>query len=42
MVEIVKLGVKADMLMHKEGVQYPPSREKMLAVFGQGAKVLKA
>ncbi|CAJ1439276.1 unnamed protein product [Effrenium voratum] len=36
MMEIIKLGVKADLLLHKYGVEYPPSQETMLATFGAG------
>ncbi|CAE7204042.1 unnamed protein product [Symbiodinium natans] len=34
--EIIKLGIKYDLILHKEGIQYPPAQEKMTALFGQG------
>jgi len=35
MIEIIKLGVKADMLLRNEGMEYPPSQETMRSVFGR-------
>ena len=36
MLEIIKLGTKADLLSQKLGVQFPPSQEMMQSTFGQG------
>lgn len=36
MIELIKLGVKLDLICAKEGVQYPPSQDALNRVFGAG------
>lgn len=35
MIELIKMAVKADLLVNKEGLQYPPTPETMMSVFGE-------
>ena len=35
--EVIKLGIKYDMILHQEAIQYPPDQEKMKLIFGEGS-----
>eukprot|EP00427_Karlodinium_veneficum_P054303 CAMPEP_0169407022 /NCGR_PEP_ID=MMETSP1017-20121227/57873_1 /TAXON_ID=342587 /ORGANISM="Karlodinium micrum, Strain CCMP2283" /LENGTH=319 /DNA_ID=CAMNT_0009513887 /DNA_START=162 /DNA_END=1118 /DNA_ORIENTATION=+ len=39
MMELIKLGVKLDLLTNKEGIRYPPPQSTMNSVFGDGFTV---
>ena len=36
-IEVIKLGIKYDLILNKEGIQYPPSQERMASLFGSGS-----
>jgi len=38
-IEVIKLGIKYDLILNKEGIQYPPSQERMASLFGSGVAV---
>ena len=41
-IEVIKLGIKYDLILHKEGIQYPPSQSKMREYFGEGRAAFHA
>ncbi|CAE7028004.1 unnamed protein product [Symbiodinium sp. KB8] len=38
-IEVIKLGIKYDLILNKEGIQYPPTQAKMTSLFGSGAAI---